>query len=204
MKLLFLKRPFDFVLSLFGIIVSFPLWVIIAFFVWLEGGFPIFYRQRRMGKNRKEFTLLKFRTMVKNADKMGVWTEKNDPRITRVGKFLRRSAMDELPSLLSILKGDMSFVGPKPLVVEEQKLLENMIPGFEKRLKVRPGLTGLSQVYNVSDDPNLKLKYDLEYIEKMSFFLDIKLILISFWYTFTAKWDRREGKKSQTPNTPGV
>ena len=200
MKLLFLKRPFDFVLSLFGIIVSLPLWGIIAFLIWLEDGFPVFYRQRRMGKNRKEFTILKFRTMVKNADKMGVWTEENDPRITRVGKFLRRTAMDELPSLLSILKGDMSFVGPKALAIEEQKILEKMIKGFEKRLQVRPGLTGLSQVYNVSDDPNLKLKYDLEYIEKMSFFLDLKLILISFWYTFTAKWDRREGKKSQKIN----
>lgn len=197
MKLLILKRPFDFTLSLLGIIISLPLWGLFALLVWLEHGFPIFYGQRRMGKNRREFTVLKFRTMVKNADKMGVWTDENDPRITKVGKFLRRTAMDELPSLLSILKGDMSFVGPRALVVEEQKFLERQIPCFEKRLSVRPGLTGLAQVFNPNDDPYLKLKYDLEYIEKMNLWLDIKLIFLSFWNTLTARWDRRKGKKKQ-------
>lgn len=108
--------------------------------------------------------MLKFRTMVKNADKMGIWKADNDPRVTSVGKILRRTAMDELPGLLNILKGDMSFVGPRALVVDEQKLLEKQIAGFEKRLSVRPGLTGLAQVYNAEDDPYKKLKLDLEYI----------------------------------------
>ncbi len=197
MKLLFLKRSFDFTLSLIGIVISLPLWGLFAFLVWLESEGPVFYRQRRAGKGGREFTVLKFRTMVRDADKMGVWTEENDPRVTRVGKFLRRTAMDELPSLLSILKGDMSFVGPRALAVEEQRLLEKQIPGFENRLAVRPGLTGLAQVYNPEDDPRRKLELDLEYINKMSFYFDIKLIILSFYNTFTARWDRRSGKQVQ-------
>ncbi|MEM5810033.1 MAG: sugar transferase [Candidatus Aenigmatarchaeota archaeon] len=197
MKLLFLKRPFDFTLSLLGMIISLPFWGLFALLVWIEDGLPIFYRQKRMGKDRREFTVLKFRTMINNADRMGVWTDENDPRITKVGRFLRRTAMDELPSLLSILKGDMSFVGPRALVVEEQRFLEKQIPGFEKRLQVRPGLTGLAQVYNPEDEPYKKLELDLKYIEDMNFLLDIKLILLSFWNTFTARWDRRKGKKAQ-------
>ena len=158
---------------------------------------PIFYRQKRIGKNGEIFYVVKFRTMVKDADKISIWTYENDPRITKIGKLLRRTAMDELPSLWSILKGDMSFVGPRALAVEEQKYLEQKIPGFEKRLLVRPGLTGLAQVYNPEDDPYKKFKYDIEYIEKMNFLLDIKLIILSFYNTFTARWDKRSGKGEQ-------
>ncbi len=197
MKIPFLKRPFDFAVSLLGLIITLPLWMLFALLIWMEDGRPIFYSQRRVGKDGKVFKVLKFRTMIKGADKMGVWTNENDPRITKVGKFLRRTALDELPSLLCILKGDMSFVGPRALVVEEQKLLEKEIPGFEKRLKVRPGLTGLAQIYNPDDNPYKKLELDQKYIENMSFWLDIKLILLSLWNTLSCKWDRREGKKMQ-------
>ncbi len=194
---LYLKRPFDFLLSLFGIVISLPLWLIFGFLIILEDGFPVFYTQKRVGKNGKIFIVRKFRSMIKGADRKGIWTNDNDPRVTRVGRFLRRTAMDELPSLLSILKGDMSFVGPRALVVEEQRLLEKQIPGFEKRLAVRPGLTGLAQVYNPEDDPHRKLELDLEYIKTMNFLLDIKLILLSFLNTFTARWDKRRGKRAQ-------
>lgn len=189
------KRIFDFGLSFVGIIASLPFWGLIALIIYFEDGRPIFYKQKRVGKDGKEFTVLKFRTMVKNADKMGIWTEENDSRVTRFGRLLRKTAMDELPSLLSILKGDMSFVGPRALAVEEQRFLEKVIPGFEKRLSVRPGLTGLAQVYNPDDDPYRKLELDLEYIKRMNFFLDIKLIFLSFLNTFTGRWDRREGKR---------
>lgn len=186
-------------LSLIGIIISMPLWVLISLLIWFEDKTPIFYKQKRAGKKGKEFTVLKFRTMIKDADKNGpVWTNDGDPRVTRIGRILRRTALDELPSLLSILKGDMSFVGPRALAVQEQQLLEKQIPGFEKRLSVRPGLTGLSQVYNYEDDPHLKLHYDLEYISKSNFWLDIKLIVLSFMNTFTARWDKRGGKAKQS------
>jgi len=172
MRLLFLKRPFDFIVSFIGILLSLPLWLLIGIMILIEDGFPIFYFQERMGRNRKVFRVLKFRSMVKDAERQGIWTNENDPRVTKVGRFLRKTAMDELPSLLSILKGDMSFVGPRALAVEEQCLLEEKIPGFEKRLEVKPGLTGLSQVFNTDDDPYKKLEYDLEYIKEMSFWLD--------------------------------
>lgn len=192
-----LKRSFDFIISFTGIIISLPLWLLIGIMILIEDGFPIFYCQERMGKNRKVFRVLKFRSMVKDAEKQGIWTNENDPRVTKIGRILRKTAMDELPCLLNILKGDMSFVGPKPLAVGEQLMLEKKIPGFEKRLEVKPGLTGLAQVYNSDDDPYRKLQYDLEYIKKNNFLLDLKLFLLSFYNTFTFRWDKRSGKRRQ-------
>jgi lipopolysaccharide/colanic/teichoic acid biosynthesis glycosyltransferase len=196
------KRPFDLSVLLFAHLILFPLWfflwTLIPLLIWLEDRGPIFYRQKRVGKDGKEFTVLKFRTMIKDADKNGPsWTMEGDPRVTRVGRFLRRTALDELPSLLGILRGDIGFVGPRALAMEEQKFLERVIPGFEKRLSVRPGLTGLSQVYNRKDEPHRKLRYDLKYIENMNLWLDLKLILLSVRNTVTARWDRRKGKEKQ-------
>lgn len=200
MKEPFWKRPFDFMLALFvGIILFSPLWLLFILMIWIKEGRPIFYTQERVGKDGRIFRVIKFRSMIKDAEKHtgAVWTKENDPRITAVGRILRSRAMDELPQVLSILKGDMSFVGPRALVVDEQILLEKQIPGFEKRLAVRPGLTGLAQVYNPEDEPYRKLELDLEYINNMSLYLDIKLILLSCWNTFTARWDKRSGKKVQ-------
>ena len=139
------------------------------------------------------FSVLKFRTMVPNADRQGpAWTTSDDHRITRVGRILRRTALDELPEVLSIWKGDMSLVGPRALNAEEQQELEGQIPGFERRLQVRPGLTGLAQVYTHRGDAQEKLANDLKYIEQMSLWLDIKLLALSWLNTFTGRWDKRE------------
>ena len=191
----FLKRPFDFLLSLIGLIVSFPLWIIISVAIWLEDGKPIFYSQSRLGKDGKELRVFKFRSMIKNAEQQTgpVWANREDYRITKVGKFLRSAALDELPQLLNILRGDMSFVGPRaerPEIVNE---IAKEIPGFNTRLLVRPGLTGVAQVYgNYNTPPRNKLRYDLLYVQNQSFFLDLKLVLLSFWITFTFKWSERE------------
>ncbi|NWF98061.1 MAG: sugar transferase [Nitrospirae bacterium] len=195
------KRIFDLSILILAHVILFPLWIvlwiIIPLLIFLEDGFPIFYGQKRAGMGRKEFFVYKFRTMVKEADKIGPsWTMEDDPRLTKVGKILRKTALDELPSLLSIFRGDMSFVGPRALAIDEQKILETKIPDFAKRLRVRPGLTGLAQVYNPEDDPVLKIKYDLEYIEKMSLWLDIKLMFLSVINTITGRWDKRKGKES--------
>ncbi len=195
------KRIFDLGVLISAHVILFPLWfalwIIIPLLIFLEDGLPVFYGQKRAGMGRKEFIVYKFRTMIKGADKIGdSWTIENDPRLTKVGKILRKTALDELPSLLNIFKGDMSFVGPRALAVDEQKLLENKIPDFARRLSVRPGLTGLAQVYNPEDDPFLKIKYDLEYIEKMSLWLDIKLMFLSVRNTITGRWDKRKGKES--------
>jgi lipopolysaccharide/colanic/teichoic acid biosynthesis glycosyltransferase len=163
--------------------------------IWLGDRKSVFYRQQRIGKDGKEFNVLKFRTMVEDAENQGpAWTTDNDPRITRVGQILRRTALDELPGVLSILNGNISFVGPRALNLEEQHSLEELIPGFERRLQVRPGLTGLAQVYDKTDDPYEKYRYDMEYLEKASLFLDTKLMLLSVWNTVAGRWDHRSGK----------
>ncbi|MCH7622054.1 MAG: sugar transferase, partial [Chloroflexi bacterium] len=156
---------------------------------------PVFYRQKRVGKNGRIITIVKFRTMVLDADRKGpAWTTDGDPRVTRVGKILRRTALDELPEVLSIWKRDMSLVGPRALDVEEHQSLEKQIPGFEGRLEVLPGLTGLAQVYDRSDDAHDKFRYDLEYLDRMSPWLDMRLLVLSLLNTLGARWDRRSGK----------
>lgn len=193
------KRPFDLTLMVLShLLLSWlflPLWVLIPLAIWLEDRGPVLYRQERPGKGGKIFIAYKFRTMVPDADRKGPsWTVTKDPRITRLGGFLRRRALDEVPQLLNIWKGDMSLVGPRALPLKEQRWLEQKIPGFEKRLQVQPGLTGLAQVYDPSDDANTKLRYDLEYIQRMNPLLDVKLIVLSVRNTVIGRWDQREGK----------
>ena len=222
MRARFLKRPFDIILSLMGIVISSPLWLLITFLIWLEDRGPVFFKQERVGRNGQVFKAIKFRSMIKNAENgIGpVQAKKDDPRITKMGKILRATAMDELPQLINIFKGDMSFVGPRALRPAEiesiyweldyydvspsaKKLVENHehlkqleeISGYFERQIVRPGLTGIAQVYLPSDAPRKKkFRYDLVYIKKRTFWLDLKLIMLSFWITFRAKWESRQRK----------
>jgi len=204
MKGPFLKRPFDFLLSLTGIIFSSPLWILFGLLIVLEDGLPIFYFQERVGKGGKIFKAMKFRSMIKNAEKDTgpVQAVENDPRITRIGKLLRATAMDELPQLVNILKGDMSFVGPRSLRPKEKEVYGNPdetsiedVPGYKERLAVRPGLTGVAQVYLPTDALRKeKFRYDLDYIKNQSFLFDLKLIILSFWITFRGKWQSRQKK----------
>lgn len=193
------KRTLDLFILLVAHILGAPLWaflwIVIPLAIFITDGSPIFYRQLRAGKNNKNFVLLKFRTMILDADLLGPsWTLASDERVTPIGRLLRRTAMDELPGLLSIWKGDMSLVGPRALDVEEQSLLEERIPGFADRLQVRPGLTGLAQVYDKLDIATDKLKYDLEYIDRMNLLLDSSLIFLSIRNSMLGRWDRRTGK----------
>ncbi len=193
-----MKRLFDIFFSLLGLILSLPLWIIIPMMIKLEDRGPVFYTQERVGKNGRIFRVIKFRSMVPNAEREtgAVWASKDDPRVTKVGRILRATAMDELPQLLNILKGDMSFVGPRPERPELYKKFEKELPDFWRRTEVTPGLTGVAQVFGVYDTPpRNKLRYDLFYIKKRSFLLDIKLILLSFLITFTGKWEDREKHK---------
>lgn len=204
MRALFLKRPFDIMLSLVGLIISLPLWLFLSILIRLEDRGPVLFLQNRVGKNGKIFRALKFRSMIKSAeDNIGpVQAKENDPRVTKVGKFLRSTAMDELPQLVNIFKGDMSFVGPRALRPEEIENSGNKekkglteIPGYKERHAITPGLTGLTQVYLPRDATRAKkFSYDLLYIKKKSFWLDLKLIFLSFWITFRAKWESRRDK----------
>ena len=187
-----------------GLIVSIPLWVIIPLTIKAEDGGPVFYFQERVGKGGRIFKLLKFRSMIVNAEKEtgAVQATADDPRVLRVGRLLRATAMDELPQLVNILKGDMSFVGPRALRPQEREVLGNPdvlaienIPGYDRRLIITPGLTGLAQVYLPADAPRRKkFRYDVFYIRRRSFGLDLKLILLSFLITFKGKWEYH-GKK---------
>jgi exopolysaccharide biosynthesis polyprenyl glycosylphosphotransferase len=178
-----LKRIIDVVISLVVIVVFFPFWLIIAIAIVIDSPGPIFYKQHRVGKNKQEFELIKFRSMIKDAeDSTGpTWAGKDDPRITCVGKFLRRVGLDEIPQFFNVLMGDMSIVGPRPERLYFVNDLEQSIQFYSRRLIIKPGITGWAQIkykYDESiDDVREKLRYDLYYIENMSILLDLKILV---------------------------
>jgi lipopolysaccharide/colanic/teichoic acid biosynthesis glycosyltransferase len=197
------KRLLDVLLSATGLVLSSPLWVMIAALVKAEDGGPIFFSQERVGQAGREFRALKFRSMKTDAEADGpMQSGENDPRVTRIGALLRATAMDELPQLWNIFRGDMSFVGPRALRPGEIEVngqggaerLEN-VPGFAARCAVRPGLTGVAQIYAPRDIVRRhKFRYDRVYIRRQSFWLVLRLVVLSFWITFRGAWETR-GKK---------
>jgi len=196
-----IKRAFDCALAGLGLAISAPLWAVVALAIKLEDRGPVLYRQTRVGRGGRRFDALKFRSMVPDAEaRTGpVQSTEGDPRITRVGRILRATAMDELPQLWNIFSGDMSFVGPRPLRPGEvdargdgRLLRLEEIPGYEERHRIRPGLTGLTQVYAPRDiSRTSKFRLDRLYLKRASFWLDLKLILVSFWITGRGEWEKR-------------
>lgn len=193
-----LKRMLDVVVSAAGLIAALPFIVLAIAAIYLDDGPPALYTHLRVGRGGRRFRILKFRSMIKNAEAYSgaVWAAKSDPRITRVGRLLRKTAMDELPQLANIFLGHMSFVGPRP---ERPELVEGFIrrlPDFRLREAVRPGLTGLAQVYGrYYTEPEHKLPYDLTYIERRSLRLDLHLFLHSWRITSKASWDSDQAKR---------
>ena len=196
-----LKRLLDLSMVTCGFLfpLLWPLWIVVIFIIplliWLEDRGPIFYSQNRIGKNKKIFKVYKFRTMIPDAEKISgaVWSTKNDPRITKIGHILRKTALDEIPQLLNIIKGEMSFVGPRAERPELHNEFTKTIPEFDERLKVTPGLSGLAQIRGSYDlEPSEKIKFDIEYIEKMSLFFDVKIIIFSVFNSIFARWDSPE------------
>jgi lipopolysaccharide/colanic/teichoic acid biosynthesis glycosyltransferase len=198
------KRAFDVLLSGVGLVLSAPVWLIAALLIKLEDGGPVFYRQARVGRRGRPFTVLKFRSMVPDAERdFGpLQASAGDPRITRVGRLLRATAMDELPQLVNIFRGDMSFVGPRALRPGEIDAVGNgrvvaldEVAGYAARTAVQPGLTGIAQIYAPRDIARRqKFRYDLVYVKRRSFWLDVRLILLSFWISFRGTWEARERK----------
>ena len=186
------KRLFDIVFALLGLALTLPLFAVIAFLIKRDSEGPVFYRAPRVGKDGKPFKMLKFRTMVANADKIGgPSTANDDPRITRVGRFLRRYKLDELPQLINVLKGEMSFVGPRP---EVQQYVDMYTEEEKAILTVKPGITDWASLWNSdegavlagSPDPEkaylelirpTKVKLQLEYVRKRSFLTDLGILL---------------------------
>ncbi|MFQ5853311.1 MAG: sugar transferase [Candidatus Binatia bacterium] len=188
------KRLFDFLLATTGFVVFLPLWIVISVAIFLEDGRPILFVQKRIGKGGSEFSAYKFRTIYHRYDNevaKAVAVHADDKKVMKVGRILRRTALNELPQLLNILKGDMSFVGPRPEPPEFIAAYEKVVPNLGRlRYQIRPGLTGIAQVFGPHNmDPRNKLRYDLLYMRRRSFWLDIRLIGISVWNTICANWD---------------
>jgi len=198
------KRGFDVLLSGLGLVVSLPVWAAAAAAVKLEDGGTVFYSQDRAGKDGRVFRVYKFRSMIPDAEagKGAMQASDRDPRITRTGRWLRATAMDELPQLWSIFIGDMSFVGPRALRPGEievqgdgRPVALEAVPGYALRATVVPGLTGVAQIYAARDLPRRqKFRYDRVYIRRQSFGLDLRLIVLSFWISFRGRWEVR-GRK---------
>jgi sugar transferase (PEP-CTERM system associated) len=174
-----MKAVMDYFLASVGLVICLPLIPLISLAIRIDSSGPVFYRQERAGKNGKVFNLLKFRSMKENAEEETgpVWAQENDKRVTRVGRIIRTLRMDEIPQMINVLKGEMSFVGPRPERPHFVDQLTREIPFYEKRFVVKPGITGWAQVeYNYGaskDDAIEKLKYDLYYIKNMTVFSDL-------------------------------
>ncbi|AGE81254.1 TPA: sugar transferase [Bacillus thuringiensis] len=173
------KYILDVIFALLGLIILAPVMLIFSLLIILESPGSPFYLQERLGMNGRKFNVIKLRSMRNDAEKNGAkWAEKNDPRITKIGLFIRKTRIDELPQLFNILKGEMSLVGPRPERPMFTEKFEREIPGFKKRLEVKPGLTGWAQVnggYEIT--PREKLRLDIYYINNSSLLLDFKIIL---------------------------
>ncbi|HUP39157.1 MAG TPA: sugar transferase [Vicinamibacterales bacterium] len=198
------KRLLDMALSGAGLIASAPLWALIAALIKIEDGGPVFFTQERVGQGGRRFHALKFRSMIAGAEATTgpIQSGQHDTRVTRLGRVLRATAMDELPQLWNIFRGDMSFVGPRALrpgeiEVNGSGMVEKLedVPGFEDRCAVRPGLTGVAQIYAPRDvGRRRKFRYDRFYIRRQSLWFDARLILLSFWITFRGRWEVRDRK----------
>ena len=198
------KRSLDISLAGVGLLLSSPVWVALATLIKLEDGGAVFYGQERVGEGGRIFHAYKFRSMIPDAEaRVGaLQASEHDPRVTRIGRLMRATAMDELPQLWSIFVGDMSFVGPRALRPGEIEArgdgtLEKLedVPGFSERHSIRPGLTGVAQIYAPRDIPRRnKFRYDRIYIRRRGFVLDVRLIALSFWITFRGRWEHRGNK----------
>ena len=194
----------DVALSGFGVLISAPLWALIAAAIKLDTRGPIFFGQARVGEGGRIFRVLKFRSMIVDAerDTGPMPAGADDPRVTRVGRVLRATAMDELPQLWNIFRGDMSLVGPRALRPEEidvdtagRPVPLQAIPGFAARSAIPPGLTGIAQIYARRDvSRRQKFRFDRLYVRRQSMWLDLRLILLSFWITARGTWEARDKK----------
>ena len=192
-----LKRTFDIILSIFAIFLLFPSFLVVSFLIVIDSGFPIFFLQKRIGRDAKEFNIIKFRTMKTNNEKITI-TVSDDSRITRIGKYLRKTKIDELPEILNVLFGQMSFVGPRPDV----KGYADKLKGANRKiLALRPGITGpaslkyYNEEYILSQKSNPKkyndevifpdkVKINMDYFHNRSFFLDLKIIFATIFRIF--------------------
>jgi len=187
------KRVTESALALLGLVFLFPLFAIVALAIKLESRGPVFFRQLRTGKDGKTFKIFKFRTMQDQHSEKVVQATKNDSRITRIGRILRKTSIDELPQLFNVLVGDMALVGPRPHAIEHDRYYGALLPSYKQRFAVRPGLTGLAQVKGLRGETKTiekmeqRVKCDIEYICRRSYWLDLAIIFTTPFVIFFQK-----------------
>lgn len=187
------KRIFDVVFALLAIMALAPLWIILAIWIALTSPGGVFFRQKRTGYKGADFDLLKFRSMYINREADTLQASENDPRITPIGRFLRRSSLDELPQLVNVLRGDMSIIGPRPHMVAHTEYYTPRVKNYMRRHEMRPGLTGYAQVNGFRgatptvDDMRRRVEADIYYIDHYSLWLDLKIFFMTIWKMLTLK-----------------
>jgi len=185
-----IKRLLDIILSLIGIIIISPIFLIVAIAIKIDSKGPVIFKQKRLGKNGKEFEIYKFRSMVVGAEKIGtgVYSKKGDSRVTRVGNFIRMTSIDELPQLVNILKGEMSFIGPRPVLTYHPWKLEEYTEEQLARFEVNPGVTGWAQIHGRKDVPwDKRIQLDVYYVQNISFLLDLKIFFKTIYKVILMK-----------------
>ena len=182
-----MSRGLDMVIAAFGLLLLSPLLALAALAIRAEGGGPVFYRQLRIGKDGRQFRLLKLRTMVSGSDPVGIGTAvtRDDPRVTRAGRFLRRTSLDEVPNLVNVLRGEMAIVGPRPTIPAQ---VDDYTPRQRRRHEVRPGITGWAQVQGRAGIPwEDRIELDLWYVDHRSLALDLRILAKTAWLTVTGR-----------------
>lgn len=190
-----IKRICDIGLSLFGLVILSPVMLATALAIKLESEGPVFFKQDRIGRNGKVFKMIKFRSMKVGAEKEGVYSDRHDSRVTKIGHIIRATSIDELPQFLNIIKGDMSVIGPRPTLTYHPWPFESYSPEQKKRFQVRPGVTGWAQVNGRKElmwDKRLKL--DVEYVNNLSFIFDLKIFFLTLLKVFAMKNNANTGK----------
>lgn len=182
----YFKRMFDIVLSFIGLVVAALPMLLVALLIKLDSKGPVLFKQKRLGLNNKEFYIYKFRSMIVDAEKSGVYSDDKDKRLTRVGKILRKTSVDELPQLFNILKGEMSFIGPRPPLTYHPWPIEEYTNQQKRMFEVRPGITGWAQVNGRKNvEWNRRIELNVWYVDNLSFLLDMKIFFMTVFKVFT-------------------
>lgn len=196
-----IKNVFDILIASIMLLILLPLFLILAICIKIDSKGPIFFKQKRLGKNGKVFEIYKFRTMCDNAVNIGsgIFTFEDDPRITKIGKFLRKTSLDEIPQLINILKGEMSFVGPRPPLPHHPNKYDEYTEKQKKRFTMKPGITGLAQAIGRNSFTwDERIELDVEYIEKFNIWLDIKIYAMTAYSVISKKGIYRSNENEKS------